>query len=83
MNVKLANCIVPPISGISEICKVQIIHPQSIGYNYQTIIIYFFFFKSICRVEYAEQPELLFYKYLFKYFNNFLFLLLKKTKGVL
>ena len=47
------------------------------------LLLLLFFFKSICRVEYAEQPELLFYKYLFKYFNNFLFLLLKKTKGVL
>ena len=47
------------------------------------LLLFFFFFKYICRVEYAEQPELLFYKYLFKYFNNFLFLLLKKTKGVL
>ena len=35
--------IVPPISDISEICKVQIIHPQSVGYNYQIIIIIFFF----------------------------------------
>ena len=47
------------------------------------LLFFFFLKKSICRVEYAEQPELLFYKYLFKYFNNFLFLLLKKTKGVL
>ena len=70
------------VSSISEICRVQFIHPQSVGYNYHIIII-IFKKKTIYRAEYAEQPELLFYKYLFKYFNHFLFLLLKKTKGVL